>query len=51
MYRLMGIDPKEEFYTQEGRPVPIVNNGKVIDALAKDGKAEWAPHTLPSLDK
>jgi uncharacterized protein (DUF1501 family) len=33
MYHLMGIDAKEEFYTQEGRPVPIVNNGKVIDAL------------------
>jgi uncharacterized protein (DUF1501 family) len=33
IYRLMGIDPKEEFYTAEGRPVPIVNNGKVIDAL------------------
>ena len=33
MYRLMGINPKEEFYTPEGRPVPIVNNGKVIDAL------------------
>jgi len=33
MYHLMGIDPKDEFYTPEGRPVPIVNNGKVIDAL------------------
>jgi uncharacterized protein (DUF1501 family) len=33
MYHLMGIDPKEEFYTPEGRPVPIVNNGKVIEAL------------------
>jgi uncharacterized protein (DUF1501 family) len=33
MYHLMGIDPREEFYTPEGRPVPIVNNGKVIDAL------------------
>jgi uncharacterized protein (DUF1501 family) len=33
MYHLLGIDPKEEFYTPEGRPVPIVNNGKVIEAL------------------
>jgi hypothetical protein len=33
MYHLMGIDPKDEFYTPEGRPVPIVNNGKVISAI------------------
>ncbi len=33
MYRLLGIDPKDEFYTPEGRPVPVVNNGRVIDAL------------------
>jgi uncharacterized protein (DUF1501 family) len=33
MYHLMRIDPREEFYTPEGRPVPIVNNGKVIEAL------------------
>jgi hypothetical protein len=33
IYHLLGIDPKEEFYTPEGRPVPIVNNGKVIDEL------------------
>jgi uncharacterized protein (DUF1501 family) len=33
MYHLMGIDPKEEFYTPEGRPIAIVNNGKVIEAL------------------
>lgn len=30
---LMGIDPKEEFLTPEGRPVAIVNNGRVIEAL------------------
>jgi uncharacterized protein (DUF1501 family) len=30
---LMGIDPKEEFLTPEGRPVAIVNNGRVIDDL------------------
>jgi hypothetical protein len=33
MFHLLGIDPREEFYTPEGRPVPIVNNGKVIRAL------------------
>jgi hypothetical protein len=33
IFHLMGIDPEEEFYTPEGRPVPIVNNGKVIRAL------------------
>ena len=27
---LTGIDPKEEFLTPEGRPVKIVNDGKVI---------------------
>ncbi|HEY7426199.1 MAG TPA: DUF1501 domain-containing protein [Gemmataceae bacterium] len=30
---LMGIDPKEEFLTPEGRPVAIVNNGRVLDDL------------------
>jgi uncharacterized protein (DUF1501 family) len=29
----MGIDPKEEFHTPDGRPVAIVNNGRVIDDL------------------
>jgi uncharacterized protein (DUF1501 family) len=33
MYRLMGIDPEEEFYTPEGRPVKIVNNGRLIHEL------------------
>jgi uncharacterized protein (DUF1501 family) len=33
MYHLLGIDPNEEFYTPEGRPVRIVNNGRVIDEL------------------
>jgi arylsulfatase A-like enzyme len=33
MYRLMGIDPEDEFYTPEGRPVKIVNNGRVIHEL------------------
>lgn len=33
MYRLMGIDPEDEFYTPEGRPVKIANGGKVITEL------------------
>jgi hypothetical protein len=34
IYRLLGLDPTEEFYTAEGRPVPIVgNNGRVIREL------------------
>lgn len=33
MYHLMGIDPEEEFYTPEGRPVKIVNQGRVIEGL------------------
>lgn len=30
MCHLLGIDPKEEFLTPEGRPVKVVNDGKVI---------------------
>jgi hypothetical protein len=33
MYHLLGIDPEDEFYTPEGRPVKIVNGGKVIGEL------------------
>lgn len=33
MYRLMGINPDEEFYTPEGRPVKIANNGRVMSEL------------------
>ncbi|HKI33830.1 MAG TPA: DUF1501 domain-containing protein [Gemmataceae bacterium] len=33
MYRLLGIDPEDEFYTPEGRPVKIVNNGRAIQEL------------------
>src|SRR3954452_16132327 len=33
IYHLLGIDPAEEFYTPEGRPVPIVSNGRVIREL------------------
>ncbi|MBY0523842.1 MAG: DUF1501 domain-containing protein [Gemmataceae bacterium] len=30
---LLGIDPEDEFITPEGRPVKVVNNGRVIDGL------------------
>ncbi len=34
IYHLLGIDPNEEFYTAEGRPVRVVNtNGRVIHEL------------------
>ena len=33
MFHLLGIDPKDEFHTPEGRPVAIVNGGRVIDEL------------------
>jgi hypothetical protein len=33
MYRLLGIDPEEEFYTPDGRPVKIANNGRTIQEL------------------
>jgi hypothetical protein len=33
MYHLLGIDISEDFLTPEGRPVPIVNNGRVIREL------------------
>jgi uncharacterized protein (DUF1501 family) len=33
IYHLLGINPREEFYTPEGRPVQIVNNGRVIEGL------------------
>jgi hypothetical protein len=33
MYSLLGINPNDEFYTPEGRPVKIANNGKVIHEL------------------
>jgi uncharacterized protein (DUF1501 family) len=33
IFHLLGIDPNEEFYTPEGRPVKIVNNGRVIEEL------------------
>jgi uncharacterized protein (DUF1501 family) len=33
MYHLMGINPEDEFYTPEGRPVRLVENGQVIHDL------------------
>lgn len=33
MFRLMGLNPDEEFYTPEGRPVKIANNGRVMTEL------------------
>ena len=33
LYHLLGIDPEEEFYTPEGRPVKIVNNGRIMQAI------------------
>jgi len=33
IFHLLGIDPKDEFYTPEGRPVVIVNNGRIIQEL------------------
>ncbi len=33
MYHLLGINPTTVFYTPEGRPVPIVNDGRVIREL------------------
>jgi hypothetical protein len=33
IYHLMGIDYREEFYTPEGRPVPLVNGGRVMREL------------------
>jgi uncharacterized protein (DUF1501 family) len=33
MYSLLGIDPKGEFHTPDGRPVALVNNGKVMREL------------------
>src|SRR5262245_35342129 len=33
LYHVMGIDPKDEFKTPEGRPVALVNNGRVMQEL------------------
>jgi len=33
IHRQLGIDPNGEFLTPEGRPVKIVNNGRLIQEL------------------
>jgi hypothetical protein len=33
LFHLMGINPNEDFHTPEGRPVQIVNGGRVIQDL------------------
>ncbi|MDR3636457.1 MAG: DUF1501 domain-containing protein [Isosphaeraceae bacterium] len=33
LYHVLGIDSNEEFHTPEGRPIKIVNNGRVIQQL------------------
>ena len=33
IFHLMGIDPEKEYKDALGRPVPIVNGGKLIRAL------------------
>ena len=33
MFTRLGIDPKDEFHTPDGRPVALVNNGKVMKEL------------------
>jgi len=33
MCNVLGINPEDEFHTPEGRPIKVVNNGKVISKL------------------
>jgi len=33
VFQKMGIDPKEEFHTADGRPVALVNGGRLIKEL------------------
>ena len=33
VYTRLGINPKDEIHTPDGRPVALVNNGKVIREL------------------
>ena len=33
IYHLLGINPNEEFHTIEGRPMPIINGGRVMKEL------------------
>jgi hypothetical protein len=34
IFQLMGIDPSKTYYTPLGRPVPIVNGGRMVPGLA-----------------
>ncbi|HAV31438.1 MAG TPA: DUF1501 domain-containing protein [Planctomycetaceae bacterium] len=33
IYKALGIDPHKHLYTPDGRPVPILNEGRLIEAL------------------
>jgi uncharacterized protein (DUF1501 family) len=33
IYHLLGVDTREDFHTPEGRPMPILNGGRVINEL------------------
>ena len=33
LFTVLGVDPKEEFYTPEGRPVAVANGGRVMREL------------------
>jgi len=33
LHHLLGVNTKDEFHTAEGRPVPIVNDGRVVREL------------------
>jgi uncharacterized protein (DUF1501 family) len=33
IYHLFGLDPQDVFYTPEGRPVKLANNGRIVREL------------------
>jgi uncharacterized protein (DUF1501 family) len=33
IFKLLGVDPNDEFITPEGRPIKIANNGRTIEEL------------------
>ena len=33
IYKSLGIDPQKQLYTPDGRPVAILDEGEVIEAL------------------
>ena len=33
VYHVLGIDPRHEFHNESGRPMPVLNQGKIIDSL------------------